>query len=77
MIHIVALDQALKHRLVLDRVHQVIEFDQSAWLVPYIDFNTQLRMKARNNVEKDFSKLLNNSVFMKTMENIRRHISRG
>ena len=41
VIHIAAPDQALKHGLVLDRVHRVIEFDQSAWLAPYIDFNTE------------------------------------
>ena len=67
VIHIAALDQALKHGLVLDKVHRVIEFDQSAWLVLYINFNTQLRMKAKNDFEKDFFKLMNNSVFGKTM----------
>ena len=70
VIHIAALDQALK-------VFQVIEFDESTWLAPYIDFITQLRTKAKNDFKKDFSKLMNNSVFWKTMENIRRHISRG
>ena len=77
MIHIAALDQALKHGLVLARVHQVIEFDESAWLALYIDFITQLRTKAKNNFKNDFSKLMNNSVFWKTMENIRIHLSRG
>ena len=42
MIHIVALAQALKHGFVLDKVHQAIEFNQSALLAPYINFNTQL-----------------------------------
>ena len=49
------------------------EFDKSTWLAPYIDFNTQLRMKAKNDFEKDFFKLMNNSMFRRTMENIRKH----
>ena len=67
------LDQALAHGLILDRMHRAIEFDQSAWMKPCIDFNTQLRTKATNEFEKDFFKLMNNSVFGKTMENIRKH----
>ena len=73
VIHIQALSQALQHGLILDRIHRVIEFDQSPWLNTYIDFNTQLRMAATNDFEKDFFKLMNNSVFGKTMENIRKH----
>ena len=55
VIHIQALNQALAHGLVLDRIHQAIEFDQSAWMKPYIDFNTQLRTRATNDFEKDSS----------------------
>ena len=67
------MNQALQHRFILDRIHQAIEFDQSPWLKTYIDFNTQLRTAATNDFEKDFFKLMNNSVFGKTMENIRKH----
>ena len=65
VIHIQALDQALKHGLVLEQIHRSIEFDQSAWMKPNIDFNTQLRTKATNNFEKDFFKLMNNSFLVK------------
>ena len=73
IIHIQALNQALQHGLRLDRIHRAIEFDQSPWLKTYIDFNIQLRMAATNDFEKDFFKLMNNSVFGKTMQNIRKH----
>ena len=73
VIHIQALNQALQHGLRLDRIHRAIEFDQWPWLKTYIDFNTQLRTAATNDFEKDFFKLMNNSVFGKTMENIRKH----
>ena len=73
VIHIQVLNQALKHGLVLEKVHRAIEFNQSTWLKPYIDFNTQLRTQTKNDFEKDFFKLMNNSVFGKMMENIRKH----
>ena len=73
VIHMKALHQALEHGLVLEKIHRAIEFKQSAWMKEYIDFNTKLRTEATNDFEKDFYKLMNNSVFGKIMENIRRH----
>ena len=73
VIHIRALDQVLRHGLVLERIHRAIEFNQTDWMKPYIDFNTKLKTAATNDFEKDFFKLVNNSVFGKlwrTSENI-------
>ena len=62
IIHVRALDHALKHGLVLEQIHRAIEFKQSAWMKEYIDFNTKLSPAATNDFEKDFYKLMNNAV---------------
>ena len=73
VVHIQSLKQALNHGLKLKKIHRIIEFNQEAWLKPYIDMNTELRKVAKNDFKKDFFKLMNNSIFGKTMENIRKH----
>ena len=73
VIHIRALKQALNHGLILKRVQRVIQFNQRAWLKPYIDMKTNLRKEAKTEFEKDFFKLMNNSVFGKTTEIVRNY----
>lgn len=71
VIHYKMLKLALRHGLILKKVHRILQFRQSAWLKPYIDFNTAKRTVATNEFDKSFFKMLKNAVFGKTMENLR------
>ena len=72
VVHYRTLRQCLELGMRITAVHRGISFYQSPWMEPYIRKNTELRMRAANNFEKDFFKLMNNSVFGKTIENIRK-----
>ena len=74
VVHHEVLKTYLKYGLKITKIHRGISFYESPWMKPYIDFNTKLRMQSRNKFESDFFKLMNNSVFGKTIENIRNRV---
>ncbi|CAB4416057.1 unnamed protein product [Rhizophagus irregularis] len=73
VIHYQELQYYIKLGMVVDEITQVLSFDQDNWLAPYIAKNTNLRQQSKNSFEKDFFKLMNNSVYGKTMENVRKY----
>ena len=65
--------KALNHGLVLKKVHRGIKFNQKTWLKAYDDTNTKLKKETKSDFEKDFFKLMDNAVFGKPVENVRKH----
>ena len=74
VLHIEALRYYMAKGLKVSKVHRAVSFSQSPWLAKYISHNTELRKKASSEFEKDFYKLLNNSIYGKTLQNNRKHI---
>ena len=74
VVHYENLKMYEKLGLKIVKIHRGILFEESAWLKYYVDLNTEMRTKAKNNFEKDFFKLMNNSVFGKTLERIENHV---
>ncbi|CAB5352426.1 unnamed protein product [Rhizophagus irregularis] len=74
VVHYRNLQYYVSQGLVIKKVYEAIKFEQAPWMKPYIEFNTTEHAKAKNDFEKDFYKLMNNSVFGKTMENLRKRV---
>jgi len=72
VVHIAMLKEALRHGLVLKKVHRVFSFKQSRWLKVFIDFCTRMRAAALDEAERNAWKLMANSIYGKTVEDVRR-----